>query len=298
MKVGRPDKSVTKFALNEVHVMQRMRQSRYFVAIWDAYHKEAETTVHILEEGMTGGDLEDFLRSKRGTWKEKLQLFSDTLSGMVDMHKEGLVHRDLKPANIMVTLPITGGFRAKIGDVASACSESGTDEVVMACSRGVGTYAYQPPEHYNGKPKPPVTDKDDTWALGIVLYEIVFGARPKAIEDAHSSSIDVDSLKKKMSVALAAFKIDKELEAMEEQGRHHHIPQGSGWMNVKKLLQGLLHTNPTTRMSSSEAQTVAKDAATNGFGGGKAGKPLEPPPKGTPPSCFVPKGNLFKGLTK
>ena len=89
-------------------------------------------------------------------------------------HKQHIIHRDLKPQNIM----IDGDNRVKILDFGiSSLVQSAADKNINPQHRHTlsGTPHYMSPEQINGL----TTDqRSDLFALGIVLYEMLTGAKP------------------------------------------------------------------------------------------------------------------------
>ena len=101
-------------------------------------------------------------------------------------HEKGIVHRDLKPANIKVT----PDGKVKVLDFGLAKAWAGDARrrglgrpVAVADARAhrrprpgviLGTAAYMSPEQARGKP---VDKRADIWAFGVVLYEMLTGAR-------------------------------------------------------------------------------------------------------------------------
>jgi eukaryotic-like serine/threonine-protein kinase len=93
-------------------------------------------------------------------------------------HDRGIVHRDLKTSNAL----ITPQGRAKVLDFGLAKRLSGPELVEAATQASLtkpgfiaGTPAYMAPEQLRGQP---ADARSDVWALGVVLYEMVAGAKP------------------------------------------------------------------------------------------------------------------------
>ncbi|MEO8096973.1 MAG: protein kinase [Acidobacteriota bacterium] len=93
-------------------------------------------------------------------------------------HQKGIVHRDLKPANILLTkagVKVLDFGLAQMGHEAPIDSEAWTNTMLTAPGTAMGTVAYMSPEQARGHT---VDHRTDLWSLGVVLYELLAGARP------------------------------------------------------------------------------------------------------------------------
>jgi len=92
---------------------------------------------------------------------------------MRDAHASNLVHGDLKPSNLM----LEPGGRIRILDFGLAHSVDVLATTTLSTGALQGTIAYMAPERMMGAPLSP---QADVYALGLILYEMVAGARPFA----------------------------------------------------------------------------------------------------------------------
>jgi Tol biopolymer transport system component/predicted Ser/Thr protein kinase len=116
------------------------------------------------------------LRNAQLTRRTALDVAAQIADGLAAAHAAGITHRDLKPDNIIVTRD----GRAKILDfgVAKMTGQGGVAAATVA-STGigviVGTLGYMAPEQIRGTA---VDYRADIFAFGIVLHEMLSGARP------------------------------------------------------------------------------------------------------------------------
>ena len=100
-------------------------------------------------------------------------------SAMSAIHRAGIIHRDLKPENIMVVPDeeVPGGQRVKLLDFGIAKLTS--DDAGQTTEGTVlGTAGYMAPEQCTGLGD--VDAQADVYALGVILFEMLTGARPFA----------------------------------------------------------------------------------------------------------------------
>ena len=128
----------------------------------------AEGASFVLMEYVSGPTLKEYIdRHPKGLPDSEIKkLMSGLVAGVAELHSAGIVHRDLKPANVFVEDGIV-----KVGDygLSKTISEIDRDHSVS-----VGTCHYMAPEIRSGRYDKPV----DTYALGVILYEMITGRPP------------------------------------------------------------------------------------------------------------------------
>ncbi|MGA2813252.1 MAG: protein kinase [Candidatus Acidiferrum sp.] len=108
-----------------------------------------------------------------------LPIVEQIAAGLQAAHDAGVVHRDFKSANVIL-VPVENhpaAVRAVITDFGLAHTAVGEMASLTGSLEVVGTPAYMAPEQLEGKEITPATD---TYALGIVMYEMLTGALPFA----------------------------------------------------------------------------------------------------------------------
>ena len=103
-------------------------------------------------------------------------------------HDMGIVHRDIKPQNIMIVPDPSAdqGQRVKVLDFGIAKliknRASDTASLTMHTEAYLGTLPYSSPEQLgltlDGQTEPTVDHRSDIYSLGVLLYEMLAGARP------------------------------------------------------------------------------------------------------------------------
>lgn len=137
-------------------------------------------------EYIEGATLQAVLRQGRMEPVRSIDIVLQVLSALDYAHAQGVIHRDIKPANIM----LTAGGVAKLMDFGIA--RSLTDRQLTQAGAAVGSVYYMSPEQVQGAG---VDHRSDLYSVGIMLYEMVTGARPIsgesswAIMNAHVNQI-------------------------------------------------------------------------------------------------------------
>lgn len=115
-----------------------------------------------------GETLKDRIRRGPIEITEAVAIATQLGEALAEAHAKGIIHRDVKPANVMLTP--SGGVKLVDFGIAKLMSEEDS-----ARSGVAGTIAYMSPEQTQ---EAPLDARTDVWSLGVVLFEMLTGARP------------------------------------------------------------------------------------------------------------------------
>jgi serine/threonine-protein kinase TTK/MPS1 len=129
-----------------------------------------------MEMGST--DLSNFIKKeiqKNECVKEptRVYIWFKILEAVKAIHDNGVIHSDLKPANFLLV-----GHEVKLIDFNISNAINDRTSVTVSCD--CGTLNYMPPESFakQNDNKVKVNQKSDVWALGCILYLMVYGRLP------------------------------------------------------------------------------------------------------------------------
>jgi len=126
-------------------------------------------------EYVDGEPIDDYCDSRELSVDERLQLFLRVCEAVAFAQRNLVVHRDLKPHNILVTDDGT----VKLLDFGIAKLMDDAEGEATHAGAHVMTPRYAAPEQVRGER---ATMATDAYALGVILYELLSGARPYATD--------------------------------------------------------------------------------------------------------------------
>jgi eukaryotic-like serine/threonine-protein kinase len=138
------------------------------VAVYD--RGGAEDTYYIVMEYLSGPDLKKVIRDQ-GPLDPAVAVDNalQILSALTAAHGAGIIHRDIKPQNVMVG----EDGRLRVADFGIARADA--DQQMTEAGSVIGTAQYLSPEQAQGEE---TTAASDTYAVGVVLYEMLTGRVP------------------------------------------------------------------------------------------------------------------------
>jgi serine/threonine protein kinase len=145
---------------------------RYVVRL-DDFHSIDELC-YLSMEYAPFGDLTKYVTTKGSPLlgEQAVRFLQQSLEALDFIHATGVVHRDLKPENILVV----SEQEIRLADFGLALLP-GDEPELDELKRGVGTFAYLPPESLEGTR---YDSRSDLYALGLCFYEMIAGQHPFA----------------------------------------------------------------------------------------------------------------------
>jgi serine/threonine protein kinase len=251
---GASPRSVASSWLDEARSLVRVAGDTipriYEANVWHEY-------AYIAMELLDGVTLATRLAQGPIPWRRALFIATQIAKALDAAHRVGIVHRDLKPQNII----LVGSSRVCVVDwgiarlktstapaVPDLRNVSATDvkitdvrQIVPAMNPHlkvtvIGTPGYMAPEVYEGAPAGP---EQDVYALGVVLYEMVAGRLPHAIELINHYNANVEAMK---AYRTSLDKATMDYSMVSLRRRCPGVPSGVAW-----LVDSLLAREPERR---------------------------------------------------
>jgi len=135
---------------------------------------------YLVLEHIAGRHIDRYCNEERLGIEPRIRLLLDVLSAVAHAHANLIVHRDLKPSNVLVT----ADAQVKLLDFGIAKmlegDEQASDPSLLTMEGGpLLTPKHAAPEQVTGGR---ITTATDVYALGVLLYELLSGAHPTAVD--------------------------------------------------------------------------------------------------------------------
>ena len=159
--------------LKESHILGQLRH-KGIAQIYDAGVDDTGLPYFVMEL-IRGQLIDEYANSQYLSLSERMSLMATVCDAVDHAHQRGVIHRDLKPSNILVDdigqckVLDFGIARTSDSELISITSHTETGQLL-------GTLSYMSPEQVSAKASE-IDARTDVYALGLVLYELVSGAR-------------------------------------------------------------------------------------------------------------------------
>ncbi|KAK5609316.1 hypothetical protein CRENBAI_011838 [Crenichthys baileyi] len=158
----------------EIKILKELKHEN-IVALLD--FQETASSVYLVMEYCSGGDLADYLHSKGTLSEDTIRVFLQQIAGaMKVLQTKGIIHRDLKPQNILLSYPPgrkshSNNTCIKIADFGFARHLQNNMMAATLC----GSPMYMAPEvimsqNYDAKA--------DLWSIGTIVFQCLTGKAP------------------------------------------------------------------------------------------------------------------------
>ncbi|MEM1080065.1 MAG: protein kinase, partial [Pseudomonadota bacterium] len=217
-------------------------------------------TPFVVMELVEGLPINEFCDREGLDLPARLELFRRVCDALAEAHLRGIVHRDLKPSNIL----ITPEGRPKLIDFGIAKVLDSADFDSSSPDTRLGTMALTPeyasPEQVRGEAQ---SQASDTYALGILLYELVTGVRPYRISSPSPVEIErtvCDTIPPDPSVVVGQRK-SQPPNGLQDASRLKSSLRG----DLDRIVMTALRKSPQRRYASAAALAEDIDRYLNGL---------------------------------
>jgi serine/threonine protein kinase len=207
---------------------------------------------YLVLEHVDGRPIDRYCDERRLPVDERIRLFLDVQAAVAHAHANLIVHRDLKPSNVLVTADGTVKLLDfGIAKLLNADRDSGASTKLTHEGDVAMTPRYAAPEQLVGRP---ITTATDVYALGVMLFELLTGCHPAAVETGTSAEFAraiTDREPLRLSSAVRPRGNDDDVIARAgargmAPDRLHRVLQG----DLDTILAKALKRNPAERYAS------------------------------------------------
>ena len=203
---------------------------RNVITVYD-FDQADDGSLFIAMEHVAGRSLKDVIQEGPLDVGRAVRLGIQIAEGLGAAHRAGVIHRDIKPENVMV---VGEGEEIKLMDFGIArLRDAGSMTRLTRAGVIMGTPAYMSPEQVEGTE---VSEKTDTYAFGIVLYEMLSGgvpfraSTPAAVLVKHMQEMPVPLRKLRREIPSAVERVV--MQALEKKPQRRQ-------RDMEEVIQGL-----------------------------------------------------------
>lgn len=141
--------------------------------------------LYLAMEYIDGKPLDAFCNEKGLSLMNRIQLFIQICDAVIHAHSKGIIHGDLKPQNVLVVERATQPV-AKVIDFGLAHIYAKNVDLLFKLKPDalLGSPSYMAPER--AKSRGPLDTQSDVYALGAMLFELIYGTPPLQIPEGAS----------------------------------------------------------------------------------------------------------------
>ena len=191
---------------------------------------------YILLDFIEGEGLDQRLERDPPPLETSLEWIATIADALAFVHERDILHRDLKPANIMIRARDEAPLLSDFG-----LARAGDSEGLTKTGQVLGTPSYMAPEQADGD-RHAFGPHTDTWALGVILYELATGRKPfegeTAIQLARAIMLDEptppDSFGRELPPGLAGVI----RRALEKEPAHRYGDAAELARDLRRILRG------------------------------------------------------------
>jgi len=134
---------------------------------------------YFVMEHVPGLPITEYCDKHRLSTTDRLHLFMHVCHAVQHAHQKGIIHRDIKPTNILVTHQDQEPVPKVIDFGVAKATQQRLTEHTLFTEQGqlIGTPGYMSPEQAEMSALD-VDTRTDIYSLGVLLYELLVGARP------------------------------------------------------------------------------------------------------------------------
>eukprot|EP00602_Paraphysomonas_sp_CaronLab_P003101 CAMPEP_0185033374 /NCGR_PEP_ID=MMETSP1103-20130426/22238_1 /TAXON_ID=36769 /ORGANISM="Paraphysomonas bandaiensis, Strain Caron Lab Isolate" /LENGTH=407 /DNA_ID=CAMNT_0027569613 /DNA_START=93 /DNA_END=1316 /DNA_ORIENTATION=+ len=152
---------------NEISSLKMLSHNAFLCNLLYAYHDKINCILVL--DLLEGGDLRHHLNDNIEFTENDVTFIGACISSALNhIHSRRVIHRDVKPENIV----LDGQGYPRLTNFSLSYNNS----LNMICTESSGTTGYMAPEVLTSNHSHSI--ESDFWSLGVVMFELLFGARP------------------------------------------------------------------------------------------------------------------------